>query len=310
MKLLNIQSLVFLCCHWLHRYLMPLIGGGVPKRRLGKTGEMVSMLCLGGHHVGRMEDENGAIRLMRTAVDEGVTFFDNAWHYHDGYAEEIMGRGLRDGYRKKVFLMTKHHGRDKKTALEHLDTNLRRLQTDYLDLWQFHEINDPDDPKKIFAPDGSIEAAIEAKKSGKVRYVGFTGHRDPDVFLDMLSYDYEWDTVQMPINPFDPHYKSYEKTILPILLERDIGVLAMKTMGGGRILNPGVHTVEEGLRYVWSKPVSTIVSGMANIEHLKFNIHAARNFKAMTDEEEQNLLTRTEQSGKRGTYEYYKIQQS
>ena len=281
-------------------------GVGVPTRPLGATGVNVSMLGLGGHHAGRGRDVGHAVRLIRKAIDAGVTFMDNAWEYHDGRAEEYMGRALLDGYRDKVFLMTKHHGRDKKTAMQHLEDSLRRLHTDVIDLWQFHEIVYDKDPEMIFAPDGGIEAAELAKKQGKVRFIGFTGHRDPMLHLKMLAYGYPWDAVQMPMNVFDPHYKSFQQHVLPILVRRNIGVIAMKTMASGYVLRANVTTPEEALNYIWSQPVSTIVSGMQSEELLEANVATARAFTPMSAQAQAELLEKTKEAALTGKFEPFK----
>jgi aryl-alcohol dehydrogenase-like predicted oxidoreductase len=278
----------------------------IPTRPLGGTGVKVSMLCLGGHHIGRIRDDNRSIRLIRKAIDSGVTFMDNAWEYHRGRSEELMGRSLKGGYREKAFLMTKHHGRDKKTAMEHLEDSLRRLRTDVIDLWQFHEIVYEDDPDMIFAAGGGIEAADLAKKQGKVRFIGFTGHRDPLLHLKMLAYEYPWDAVQMPMNVMDPHYKSFQKHVLPVLVKRNIGVLAMKTLASSHVLRADVTTAQEALRYVWSQPVSTIVSGMESEELLEANVAAARNFEPMDSERQMALLAKTKEAGVTGKFEPFK----
>ncbi len=280
--------------------------GGVPTRPLGGTGVNVSMLGLGGHHAGRSRDTDMAVRLMRKAIDMGVTFMDNAWEYHGGRAEESMGMALRDGYRDKVFLMTKHHGRDKQTAMQHLEDSLKRLGTDVIDLWQFHEIVYDKDPEMIFAPGGGIEAADLAKKQGKVRFIGFTGHRDPMLHLKMLAYGYPWDAVQMPLNVFDPHYKSFQQHVLPILVRRKIGVIAMKTMASGHVLRANVTTPKEALDYIWSQPVSTIVSGMESDELLEANVAAARAFKPMNAQAQAELLEKTKQAALTGKFEPFK----
>jgi len=278
----------------------------IPTRPLGKSGVEVSILGLGGHHIGRIRDDNESIALTRRAIDGGVTFLDNAWEYHNGRSEELMGRALQDGYRKKAFLMTKHHGRDKKTAMAHLEDSLRRLRTDVIDLWQFHEIVYDPDPEMIFAPDGGIEAAEAAKKQGKVRFIGYTGHRDPLLHLKMLAYGYPWDAVQMPLNVFDAQYKSFEKHVVPILVRRGIGVIAMKTLGSGHLLQSGLVTPEEGLRYVWSLPVSTIVSGMENTRLLEANMALARAFDPMNEAERVALLEKTRQAAESGRFEPFK----
>lgn len=278
----------------------------IPTRPLGNTGVKVSMLGLGGHHIGRIKDDNQSIRLIRKAIDMGVTFVDNAWEYHSGRSEELMGRGLADGYRKKAFLMTKHHGRDKRMAMAHLEDSLRRLRTDTIDLWQFHEIVYEDDPDMIFAPNGGIEAADLAKKQGKVRFIGFTGHRDPLLHLKMLAYGYPWDAVQMPINVLDPHFKSFQKHVLPVLVKRNIGVIAMKTLASGHVLRANVTTPREALSYVWSQPVSTVISGMDSEQVLDANVAVARGFHPMNPDEQAALLERTEEAGLAGKFEPFK----
>ena len=280
--------------------------GKIPTRPLGGTGINVSMLGLGGHHIGRIRDDNQSIRLIRKAIDRGVTFLDNAWEYHNGRSEELMGKALTSGYREKAFLMTKHHGRDKKTAMEHLEDSLRRLKTDVIDLWQFHEVVYEKDPEMIFAVGGGIEAADLAKKQGKVRFIGFTGHRDPVLHLKMLAYGYPWDAVQMPMNVFDPHFKSFQKHVLPILVRRNIGVIAMKTLASGYVLRANVVTTEQALRYIWSQPVSTIVSGMDTEQFLETNAGQASNFQPMGQVEQVRLLAKTRTAALTGDFEPFK----
>jgi predicted aldo/keto reductase-like oxidoreductase len=278
----------------------------IPERPLGNTGVKVSMLGLGGHHIGRIRDDNQSIRLIRRAIDMGVTFLDNAWEYHGGRSEELMGRALAGGYRSKAFLMTKHHGRDKKTAMEHLEDSLRRLRTDVIDLWQFHEVVYDKDPEMIFAVNGGIEAADLARKQGKIRFIGFTGHRDPVLHLKMLAYGYPWDAVQMPMNVLDPHYKSFITHVLPILVRRNIGVIAMKTLASGYVLRANAATPEEALKYVWSRPVSTIVSGMDSELLLAANVAVAQDFSPISSEEQVALLKRTKEAGLTGKFEPFK----
>jgi uncharacterized protein len=280
--------------------------GAVPTRPLGRTGERVSILGLGGWHLGSIQDEQEAISLVREAVDLGVTFLDNAWSYHGGRSEELMGRALRNGYRSRAFLMTKPRGRDKKTALGQLEDSLRRLQTDVIDLWQIHRVIFPEEPKRIFAPGGALEAAEEAKKAGKVRYVGFTGHKDPQVFLEMLQYDYQWDAVQMPLNVLDPHFQSFQTRVLPLLIQRHIGVIAMKTLAAGHLLQAGVVSPEEALTYVWSQPVATLVSGITSRQQLRANYHLARTFSPLSSETQKKILEKTRLAGARGEHELYK----
>ena len=278
----------------------------IPMRPLGSTGVNVSMLGLGGHHIGRIRNDNQSIRLIRSAIDRGVTFLDNAWEYHNGRSEKLMGKALAGGYRDKAFLMTKHHGRDKKTAMEHLEDSLRRLRTDVIDLWQFHEVVYEKDPEMIFAVGGGIEAADLAKKQGKVRFIGFTGHRDSLLHLQMIAYGYPWDAVQMPMNVFDPHFKSFQKNVLPILIKRNIGVIAMKTLASGHVLRANVVTVKEALSYIWSQPVSTIVSGMDSERLLEANAGIAKTFQPMGQTDQSALLARTKAKGVAGDSEPFK----
>lgn len=277
---------------------------GMPYRRFGRTEEKVSLLGVGGHHIGRaFEDE--AIRIIQEALDHGVNFLDNAWEYHRGASEERMGRALV-GRRDKAFLMTKHHGRDRKTAMEHLEESLRRLKTDRIDLWMFHECVYDADPDMIFAPGGGIEAADLAKKQGKVRYIGFTGHKWPWIHLKLLAYDYPWDAVLMPLNILDGNFRSFEKWVLPVLQKRGIAPLAMKTRASGAILSAKAATVEECWRYVTALPISTVVSGMESLDLLRKNLKMARELKPMSDEEREAILKRTRSFAQKGEYELFK----
>ncbi len=278
----------------------------MPQREFGNSGEKVSLLTLGGHHIGRIDDDQKSIDLIREAIDLGVTFMDNAWEYHGGRSEELMGRALQDGYREKAFLMTKHHGRDKKTAMKHLEDSLRRLKTDVIDLWQFHEIVYDEDPEMIFSKGGGIEAAIEAKEQGKVRYIGFTGHKDPDYFKQMLSYDYQWDAVQMPLNVLDAHFKSFRDAILPILQERNIAPLAMKSLASGIIARNNLLSVEQALRYTLSLPITTLVSGMENRKFLHENVKLAKTFQPLDESELEEILAKTKEPALTGEYEPFK----
>jgi uncharacterized protein len=284
----------------------PPVPGIMPTRPLGRTGVEVSILGLGGHHLGQIKDDQEAIAFARAAIDQGVTFMDNAWEYHDGRSEELMGRALQDGYREKAFLMTKHHGRDKATAMQHLEDSLRRLKTDVIDLWQFHEIVYDADPPMIYAAEGGIEAADQAKQEGKVRFIGFTGHKDPAIFEEMLKHEYPWDAVQLPINVLDAHFKSFRNTIVPILEERGIGVVAMKAMGSNFVLNAKVASPEECLNYAWSQPVATIVSGMATRDHLDANVALAKAFSPMSQDAQAQLLARSKEAAMTGRFEPFK----
>lgn len=279
---------------------------GIPYRDFGKTGEKVSLLAVGGHHIGR-PDEQTSIRLIREALDNGVNFLDNAWDYHHGESEVRMGKALQEGYREKAFLMTKHHGRKtKKEALDQLDESLKRLKTDYIDLWQYHEVVYDSDPQMIFSAGGAIEAADVAKKQGKVRYVGFTGHKTPMLHLQMLAYDYPWDSVQMPLNPFDATYLSFEQWVLPVLQRRNIACIAMKTRGGGQLLKTNSVSAEELWRYVTALPVATVVSGMESLELLRDNLRLARELQPMDEQEMAALRQKVKDLAAGGEHEKYK----
>lgn len=278
---------------------------GMPYRRLGKTGEKVSLLGVGGYHIGTCS-ESEAIRIVQQAIDCGVNFLDNAWEYHQGRSEQRVGKALEGGRREKAFVMTKHHGRDKKTAMEHLEDSLRHLRTDVIDLWMFHECVYDEDPDRIFSKGGGVEAADLAKKQGKVRYIGFTGHKDPMIHLKMLAYEYPWDAVLMPLSILDGSFKSFEKWVLPVLVKRDIAPLAMKSRANGAILAAGIATVEECWRYVISLPVSTVVSGMASTRLLKDNLRLARSLTPMSAEERKAILERTREVAMTGKHELFK----
>jgi predicted aldo/keto reductase-like oxidoreductase len=279
---------------------------GIPTRILGKTGVRVTVLCVGGYHIGKQRDLELGVRIIRTAIDEGVNFLDNAWCYNNGESERIMGRALRDGYRDKVFLMTKNHGRDGATFRGQLNESLKRLQTDYIDLLQFHEIIHDGEPDRIFS-EGAIEAAIQAREEGKIRFIGFTGHRWPHLFRQMLAKDFEWDTVQMPTNLLDYHYRSFTKEILPILVERGIGTIGMKSLGGTgtRILKVGI-TAQEAISYALSLPIHTLVSGMDSLEVLAQNLEIVRDWRPLIDEEQNQLLGRIAPLAINGRLEHYK----
>ena len=284
--------------------------GGIPLRPLGKTGEKVSMIALGGYSASdpKKLSESESVRLIRRAVDEGITFMDNAWDYSDGDAEERMGKALAEGGRRdKVFLMTKVCGRTAKEATSNLEDSLRRLKTDRLDLWQFHEMCYDNDPDWVFAEDGAIQAGLKAVKEGKVRYLGFTGHKDPSIHLKMLGKPYEWATVQMPLNVMDVHYRSFQKQVLPVLLQRNIGVLAMKSLGGtGGIVKDAGVSVDDALRYVLSLPVSTLVSGIDSEKVLDQNLKIVREFKPLTPEERARIEGQTFTVAGDGRHELFK----
>jgi len=282
--------------------------GEIPKRMLGKTGVQVSALCFGGAHWGRIEDDAEAIRILHEAIDAGVTFLDNAWEYNGGRSEELMGKALQ-GRRQQVFLMTKvcSHGRDKRVALQQLDESLRRLKTDYLDLWQIHEVVYLDDPDRHFAPGGAAEALLEAKRQGKVRFVGFTGHKDPKIHLKMLAHDFPFDTCQMPLNVFDGTYRSFEQDVLPVLTQRGIAPIGMKSLSGNaEPVKQGLVTPEEALRYVLSLPIASLVSGIDSRDVLRQNLDIVRRFVPMTVAEMQGLRTRVARYAMDGRFELFK----
>jgi predicted aldo/keto reductase-like oxidoreductase len=279
-------------------------------RTLGRTGEKVSIVGIGGAHLGRTKDEQEAIRIVRSALDNGVNFLDNSWDYNGGASEERMGKALRDGYRQKAFLMTKIDGRDKKSAQQQLDQSLKRLQTDHLDLLQFHEIIRMDDPDRIFASGGALETAVAAQKAGKVRYIGFTGHKSPDIHLHMLqvakAHGFQFDTVQMPLNVMDAHFNSFEKKVLPELVKQNIGVLGMKSMGDQIILHSKTVQPVECLRYAMNLPTSVVITGCDSMEILQQALDTARNFKPMSKEQVMALLAKTSSVATKGDFEKYK----
>ena len=282
--------------------------GRVPRRPLGRTGVEVSALALGGYHLALVKSEREAARVVHEAIDAGVDFMDNAWEYHDGRSEELMGKAL-EGRRDKVFLMTKlcTHGRDKKTALRQLEQSLRRLKTDYLDLWQIHEVVYDNDPDLHFAPGGAVEALAQAKREGKVRFVGFTGHKDPAIHLKMLAHDFPFDTCQMPLNVFDATFRSFERRVLPELLKRGIAPLGMKSMcGEGTPVKKRAVTHTEALRYAMSLPVAATVSGIDSLKVLRQNLRVARGFEPYTPAEMQALRDRCAEAAADGRFELYK----
>jgi len=281
---------------------------GVPTRLLGRTGQRISVLGVGGGHARGIKDDADCIRYMHAAVDEGVTFFDNAWEYGGGAAEEIMGKALvQDGYRKRVFLMTKNCGRDYKDSVNCLEDSLRRLQTDHVDLWQFHEVNYDNDPDWIFER-GAMKAALEARKAGKVRFIGFTGHKAPHIHLKMLAKPFEWDTCMMPANVADANFRSFQKEVIPVCLKKNVGILGFKGLGGGRgaLLGQANLTLEECLRYCLSLPVATQIVGMNSIAQLKQNVAVARSFKPMSASEKTQLLARVKDISGDGRFETFK----
>ena len=298
---------------------IPLLNGPAPGetrrgdmiyRPLGRTGEMVSLLGLGGSHIGNPPDENEGIRLIRAAIDRGVTFLDNSWDYKKGECEVRMGKALRDGYRQKVFLMTKLDGRTKKSAAQQIDESLQRLQTDHLDLIQHHEIIRMEDPDLVFAPEGSMAAVLEAKQAGKVRFIGFTGHKDPAVHLRMLAVarqnDFHFDTAQMPLNLMDAHFRSFSSQVVPELVKAGIGVLAMKTMGGGHLLKSKAVEPIDCLHYAMSLPTSTVIAGIDSQAILDQAFEAVRTYQPLDQAGLAALTDKTRVAAARGVFELYK----
>jgi aryl-alcohol dehydrogenase-like predicted oxidoreductase len=282
----------------------------IPYRTLGKTGENVSLIGVGGSHIGQPKDENESIRIIRSAIDRGINFMDNSWDYNEGKSEIRMGKALRDGYRQKVFLMTKVDGRTKESAANQIDESLARLQTDHVDLMQFHEVIRFDDPDRFFAPGGALEAFLEAKKAGKIRYIGFTGHKDPEIHLYMLkvaaAHNFRFDTVQMPINIMDAHFRSFTHKVLPEVVKQNIGALAMKSMGSGVILKSKTVTAVECLYFSMSQPVSVVITGIDSMPILDQALDAARTFHHLGEEQISELMRKTEAAAAEGKFELFK----
>ena len=279
----------------------------IPRRKLGSTGEEVSLVGLGGAHIARQGSRSEAIRLVRAAIDSGIDFMDNCWDYHQGQSEIWMGDALRDGYRDRAFLMTKIDARSSGPARQQIDHSLLRLQTDHIDLMQLHEVIRPDDPDRAFAPGGVIEALEEARSEGKIRFVGFTGHKHPDIHLRMIDQDFTWDTVQIPVNVLDAHFNSFQKKVLPVLKERGIGSLAMKPLAGGNIFDIGVVTAVEALHYVMNTGVDVVINGCESMGDLAQLLQAARSYVPLSRDEVESLLKSVESHASRGQYEGYKI---
>jgi len=285
--------------------------GDIPYRTLGRTGEEVSIVGLGGYHIGTQDlSEEESIRITRTAIDNGINFMDNCWDYNNGISEIRMGKALQNGYRDKVFLMTKIDGQYKMVAEQQIQESLQRLRTDHIDLLQFHEIIRIDDCYRVFGQGGAIEAALEAKEAGKIRYIGFTGHKSPEVHLKMLEtafkHQFAFDAVMMPLNVMDPHFESFEMKVLPVLKEHSIGVIAMKPFGFRHILESETVSPVECLHYVMSLPVDVVVTGCDSLPILEQALKAARSFRPMTEAERSALLTRTAKAAESGKFEPYK----
>lgn len=283
----------------------------VPRRTLGRAGEKVSMIGIGGYHIGAPSvEEKDGIAIIRAALDNGINFLDNCWDYNDGVSEERMGKALRDGYRQKAFVMTKIDGRTKAAAEQQLNQSLQRLQTDHIDLLQFHEVIRDNDPERIFAVGGGMEAVVAAKKAGKVRFIGFTGHKSPDIHNKMLetafTHKFTFDSVQMPLNVMDAHYDSFEKKTLPILVKHGIAVLGMKPMGDKIILHSKTATPVECLHYAMNLPTSAVITGCDSMQILQQALEAARSFKPMSEDDVAALLAKTSTAGAKGEFEQYK----
>jgi uncharacterized protein len=287
----------------------PASATGLPTRPLGRTGQRVSIVCLGGWHIGSLKDPTEAVRIMHAALDEGLTFFDNCWDYHDGGSEEVMGRALADGKRAKCFLMTKNCERDYDGSKRCLEESLRRLKTDHIDLWQFHEMVYDSDPDWVFDK-GGIRAAMEAQKAGKVRHIGFTGHKDPRIHLAMLDKPFDWASSQMPINALDVHYRSFQQHVVPVCLKKNVGVIGMKGFGGGPgMLAKAGLTASEAYRYALSQPVASQVVGLTSMEQLKEIVALARDFAPMSAADQAALTERVKDVAADGRFELFKSTQ-
>ena len=284
---------------------------GVQQRTLGKTGVRVSCIGLGGSHIGKPKlSDADAIKLIRSAIDRGITFMDNSWDYNQGKSEIRMGNALKDGYREKVFLMTKFDGRTADEANKQIDESLKRLQTDHVDLLQFHEVIRFDDPDRFFAPGGAGEALLAAKKAGKTRHIGFTGHKDPHIHLYMLElmrkHNYPFETVQMPINVMDAHFRSFTKLVVPEAQKAGLGILGMKSMGSGVILKSNTATPVECLQFALSQPTSVVITGIDSQQVLDQAVQVATGFKPLSDQQITSILNKTAQKAAQGEYELFK----
>jgi aryl-alcohol dehydrogenase-like predicted oxidoreductase len=287
------------------------VGGSIPMRTLGRTGERVSAIGLGGFHLGKPDlPEAESVRIIRAGIDAGLNFLDNSWDYNGGMSEIRMGKALRDGYRERAFLMTKIDGQTRTSAAQQIAESLRRLQTDAIDLLQLHEIIRMEDPDRIFAEGGAIEAVLEAKDAGTIRYIGFTGHKSPTIHLKMLEtaseHGFRFDTVQMPLNVMDAHFESFEKKVLPVLVKGGIGVLGMKPLGDRQIPASRTVTPVEALHYAMNLPTSVVITGCDSMEVLEQALHAARSFRPMPPQAVRALLAKTASAAQAGAFERYK----
>jgi len=290
--------------------------GKMPMRPLGRTGVKVSLVGLGGYHIGNAPDEQTATRIIRAAIDHGINFMDNCWDYNDGKSHVWMGRALRDGYRKRVFLMTKIDGRTRQAAADQIDQSLRDLGTDTIDLIQVHEVIRMSDPGRVFGPDGAMEALVAAKKAGKIRFIGFTGHKSPSIHLKMLetaaAHRFAFDTVQMPVNVMDAHYDSFGQRVMPAATKAGVGVLAMKPLGSGVFLRSGPIAGREisptdCLRFAMDTPASVVITGCESMRDLAQALDAAYGFAPMTEAQRKSLLAKTAPAAAKGQWEKYKV---
>ena len=290
-------------------------GGKMPVRKLGSTGVEVSVLGLGGFHIGLAKDEKAAVQIVRAAVDHGVNFMDNCWDYNDGRSQVWMGSALRDGYRKRVFLMTKIDGRTRKSAADQIDQCLRAFGTDVIDLVQIHEVIRMSDPDRVFGPDGAVEALVAARKAGKLRFIGFTGHKSPEIHLKMLAtadrHGFTFDTVQMPVNVMDAHYDSFTTKVLPELSKKKVGALGMKPLGSGLFFKSAplaerAITPQQCLQFAMSEPTSVVITGCDTMGILMQGIDTAYRFQPMKEGDRQAVLAHTAPVAKAGAYEKYK----
>ena len=283
---------------------------GMPYRKFGKDQELVSLLGLGGFHIGKLESQEACTKLIRSAIDRGVTFMDNCWSYHKGKSEEWMGTALQDGYRDKVFLMTKIDSHSKEGTTRQIDECLRRLKVDHVDLMQHHEVIRPTDPEKIFADGGSHEAMLAAQKAGKVRHLGFTGHKDPSIHLAMVEacrkHGYPLEAVQMPVNLLDASYRSFTHQVLPVLVKHGIAPLAMKTLAAGGIVKNGFASATECLHFAMSLPVTVVITGIDSMQILEQGIEAARTYKPMSQQQMAALVEKTRPMAAGGKHEGFK----
>jgi predicted aldo/keto reductase-like oxidoreductase len=288
---------------------------GMPYRTLGRTGVKVSLVGLGGHHIGRSYvSQDESTRIIRTGLDSGINFLDNCWDYNDGLSETRMGLALKDGYRQKAFLMTKLDGRTVQSAQQQLEESLRRLQTDHIDLLQIHEVIRMDDPERVFAKGGPLEYLEKARKDGKVRYIGFTGHKSPEIHLHMIEtaakHNYTFDTVQMPLNPMDAHFDSFAAKVIPAAQKHNMGILGMKPMGDGVLLKSNTVTPVDCLRYAMHLPVSVVITGCDSMKILQQALDTAKNFHGLDEAEVNAILKKTETVAQKGEFELYKISHS